>query len=302
MMNCEVGSEQNKRCDQCKNRAVWISLFNNILMCIFKIFVGFASGSKACIADGLHSAANIITSLTIIVSHKITSRKANREFHYGYGKVEFVAAGFISFMIIGGAITLVIFSIRHLLREPPYTPHYSAMFIALISVVANEMVFRYMRCVGTQFKSQTVLASAWANRADCFSSIAVIVGVLGSKMGIHHLDPITAIVVVVIIIKVSFKILIDSIKPLMDSSLNDSYSCEIEKIVGGIENVAGISELKTRHIGQKIWVELNIIVDPRHTMHEGQMIAERVKESLFEKINDLERVLVYCRPREEGSC
>jgi len=144
---------QKKRCEQCKNRAIWISLWNNVLMCIFKIFIGFASGSKACIADGLHSGANIITSFAIIVSHKIGRKEANRKFHYGFGKVEFVAAGFISFLIIGGAVSLVVFSLKHLLREPPYTPHYSAMFMALISVVANEMIFRYMRCVGTEFKS-----------------------------------------------------------------------------------------------------------------------------------------------------
>ena len=289
---------QKKRCDQCKNRAVRISLWNNLLMFIFKIFIGFASGSKACIADGLHSGANIITSFAIIVSHKIAGKKANREFHYGYGKVEFIAAGFISLLIIGGAVSLVVFSLRHLLREPPYTPHYSAMFMALISVAANEMVFRYMRCVGTEFKSQTIMASAWANRADCFSSIAVMVGVLGSKLGVHHLDPITAIVVVAVIIKVSFKILMDSVKALMDSSLNDSYSNEIEKIVGSIENVRGISQLKTRHIGQKIWVELRIVLDPLFTMHEGQMIAEKVKDQLHEKINDLGRVLVHFSPLE----
>jgi cation diffusion facilitator family transporter len=287
---------QNKRCEQCKSKAVWISLWNNLLMFVFKIFIGFASGSKACIADGLHSGANIITSFAIIVSHKIARKKANRKFHYGYGKVEFIAAGFISFLIIGGAVSLVVFSLKHLLREPPYTPHYSAMFMALISVAANEMVFRYMRCVGTEFKSQTIMASAWANRADCFSSIAVVVGVLGSKLGIHHLDPITAIVVVAVIIKVSFKILMDSIKALMDSSLNDSYSHKIEKIVESIENVRGVSQLKTRHIGQKIWVELSIVLDPLFTMHESQLVAEKVKETLQEKIADLERVLVHFSP------
>jgi len=124
----------------------------------------------------------------------------------------------------------------------------------------------------------------------------VVVGVVGSKLGIHHLDPITAIVVVAVIIKVSFKIMIDSVKALMDSSLNDSYSHEIEMIVRSIENVNGISQLKTRHIGQKIWVELSIVLDPLFTMHESQVIAEKIKEKLHEKISDLERVLVHFSP------
>lgn len=293
---------QRQTCEQCVKQVVWVSLWNNLLMCIFKVFIGFTSGSKACIADGLHSGANIITSFAIIVSHKISSKKANREFHYGFGKVEFVAAGFISIFIILGALVLIAVSIKHLLHEPSYTPHYSALLMGIISVGANEIVFRYMRCVGTQHKSQSILASAWASRADCFSSIAVILGVVGAKLGIHHLDPIAALFVVVIIIKMSSKILIDSVKPLMDFSLNDVYSHEIETVARKTENVFGISGLKTRHIGQKIWVELNIIVDSHCTMQEGQLIAEKVRKRLLEKIKDLERVLVHFMPREKESC
>lgn len=293
---------QRQTCEQCVKQVVWVSLWNNLLMCIFKVFIGFTSGSKACIADGLHSGANIITSFAIIVSHKISSKKANREFHYGFGKVEFVAAGFISIFIILGALVLIAVSIKHLLHEPSYTPHYSALLMGIISVGANEIVFRYMRCVGTQHKSQSILASAWASRADCFSSIAVILGVVGAKLGIHHLDPIAALFVVVIIIKMSSKILIDSVKPLMDFSLNDVYSHEIETVARKTENVFGISGLKTRHIGQKIWVELNIIVDSHCTMQEGQLIAEKVRKRLLEKIKDLERVLIHFMPREKESC
>jgi len=238
-------------------------------MFIFKIFIGITSGSKACIADGLHSGANIITSMAILVSHRINAKKADSKFHYGYGKVEFVAAGFISFLIIGGAVTLITVSLKHLLHEPHSTPHYSAVLMALISVGANEMVFRYMRCVGTQLKSQTVMASAWASRADCFSSMAVILGVFGSKLGIRHLDPITALIVVAIIIKVSFKILMDAIKALMDTSLNDTYCHEIKTVAASIENVSAVSDIRTRHIGQKIWVELKILVHSQCTMQEG---------------------------------
>ena len=279
-----------------------VSICVNVLLAIIKLFVGITSGSKACMADGLHSAANIITSLAIVVSQKVSKKKASSEFHYGYGKVEFLSAGFVSLLIIGGAAALIFISIKHLLHEPSYTPHYSALLMGVISVGVNEIVFRYMRCIGNRFRSQTILASAWANRADCFSSIAVIVGVVGAKLGIHHLDPIAALFVVAVIIKMSSSILADSVKALMDTSVNDAYGHKIEVVARSIENVCGISELKTRHIGQKIWVELGILVDSQCTAQEGQMIAERVRKGLLEKVKDLERVLVHFGSMEEESC
>jgi cation diffusion facilitator family transporter len=287
-----------ERCEQCGNRAAWAGIWTNVVLVILKLIVGVTSGSKACIADALHSASNIITAFAIILSQKISRKSANSRFPYGYGKVEFLAAGMISLLITMGAVALISVSINHLINRPGPPPHFSALLMALISIGANEMLFRFMRCAGTQLKSQTILANAWANRADCFSSFAVIVGVVGGRLGFHHLDPIAALFVVAVIIKVSVKILVDSVKALMDFSVNDAYAEEILAIAEGIKDVRTVLGLKTRHIGQKIWVELDILIDPQCTLREGQMIADRVKGVLLEKVRDLERVLVHFRPVE----
>lgn len=293
---------RSERCEKCGNLAAWAGIWTNLVMVVLKIIVGITSGSKACIADGLHSASNIVTAFAITLSHKIGKKSANSRYPYGFGKVEFIAAGFISLLIIAVAVALISVSIKHLIKEPSTQPHFSALLMAVISIGANEMLFRFMRCAGTRLKSQTILANAWANRADCFSSFAVIIGVVGARLGFHHLDPIAALFVVAVIIKVSIKILVDSVKALMDSSLNSLYGEEIETIVENIEDVRGICGLKTRHIGQKIWAELDILVDPQCSMLDGHLIADRVKGVLLEKVRDLERVLVHFKPMEDDGC
>jgi len=287
---------RNEKCSKCLNNVAKIGIWTNLVMVILKFFIGITSGSKACIADGLHSASNIITAFAITLSQKVSSKKSNSNFQYGFGKIEFIAAGFVSILIIFGAVSLVMMSITNLLHEPTVSPHFSAIIMAILSICANEMLFRFMRCVGLQFKSQSIIANAWANRADCFSSFAVIVGVIGAKLGFHHLDPIAAMVVVAIIIKVSITILLDSVKALMDSNVNESYSSEIEDIVLENSDIMGISDLKTRQVGQKIWAEICILIDSKSTIKEGQFLAEKVKSSLIEKIMDLERVLVNFEP------
>lgn len=170
-----------KKCEICVQRVAWVGIWANLIMVIMKIIVGITSGSKACIADGLHSASNIITAFAIMISQKISAKERNEQFPHGYGKIEFLASGFITLFIIAGAVALITVTIKHLVNEQSTTPHISALLMALVSIGVNELLFRYMRCVGTQFKSQTIIANAWANRADCFSSGAVIVGVAGSR-------------------------------------------------------------------------------------------------------------------------
>lgn len=291
-----------ERCNQCGKRVAWVGIWANMVMVIMKLVIGITSGSKSCIADGLHSASNIITAFAIMLSQRISRRPSDSKFPYGYGKFEFLAAGAISLLIVTGAVALITVSVRHLLNGPSAPPHFSALLMAVMSIGANEMLFRYMRCVGTQLKSQTIMANAWANRADCFSSMAVIIGVVGAKFGLPHLDPIAALFVVAVIIRVSIKILVDSVRALMDTSVNDIYGEEITSVVSKMEDVRGISDLRTRHIGHNIWAELDILVDSRCTIQEGEMIAERVRSRLLDDVMDLERVLVHFVPVERDRC
>ena len=111
-----------KRCEQCGEHVAWVGIWTNVSLVILKLIVGVTSGSKALIADALHSAANIITAFAIILSQRISSKPADRRFHYGYGKVEFLVAGGISLLISLGAVALVAVSIKHLMASSSTPP------------------------------------------------------------------------------------------------------------------------------------------------------------------------------------
>ena len=168
--------------------------------------------------------------------------------------------------------------------------------MAIISIVANEMLFRYMHCAGSNFKSKSIVAGAWSNRADIISSLAVLGGIIGSRLGIPHLDPIAALIVIAAIIKMSGSILIDSLKSLMDVSVNTQYREEIKDLVRGIEGVQAIENIKTRKVGHYVWAELDVLVDPSHSLKTAGFIGDMVKKALLEKLKDFERITVHTRP------
>ena len=289
----------DKRCERCAERVPRVGVSTSLILMLLKFIVGVTSGSHALIADGLHSASNIVTGFATTLSRRISRKQVSDRFPYGFGKMEFLAAGGISLLITLGAVALIAVSFKRMISVPSPPPHFSALLVAVISIGANELLFRYMRCAGTRLKSPTIMAYAWANRADCFSSIVVVVGIVGAKLGYHHLDPIAALVVVAIIIKVSIKIIIDSVKALMDFSVNDAYGEDIRTIVEGMEDVRALSGLKTRQIGQKVWVEMDILIDPGCSIREGHMIAQKVQASLLDKLIDLEKVMVHFQPMEQ---
>jgi len=96
--------------------------------------------------------------------------------------------------------------------------------------------------------------------------------------------------------------MVDSVKALMDGSVNDLYGEEILIIVSSVEDVRGVSKLQTRQIGQKIWAEVDILVDAKSSLQDAQKTANKVKNRLLEKVRDLERVLVDFTPLEKKEC
>jgi len=276
----------------------WIGIGANLAMVVLKIVVGLTAGSRACLADALHSSTNIITAFAIFISRKMTSKPVDEKYPYGYGKAEFIAAGAVSVLIMILTIVLVVTAIEHIIYKPVPPPHPIAMLVALLSIVANEVLFRYFRCVGTQLRSQTIIANAWANRADSFSSAAVVAGVVGSHLGFHHLDPIAAVVVAAIIIKVSIDCIRDSIAGLMDRSVPPETLRALREAVSEVKEIERIQYMRARILGNKIWVDLGVCVSPEHTVSDCERIRGNVHECIMEGIPEVDNVLVDFEPAE----
>lgn len=279
-------------CIRCGQRVGWVGVGANLALVALKVVVGITSGSRACLADALHSSSNIVTAFAIFISRKMTNRPADEERQYGYGKSEFIAAAIVSIIIIILTISLIAVSLKHIIYEPVPPPHLSALLVAILSIITNEVLFRYFRCVGTELRSQTIIANAWANRADCFSSAAVVIGVIGARLGFHHLDPIAAVFVAAIIIKVSYNCVKESVAGLMDRNVPQETMVTLNKIVKRVEEIQNIRHLRARLLGDKIWVDLGVEVDPKFTVSDCETIADDVRENIFKGIQGVGQILI----------
>ncbi len=286
-------------CIRCGQRVGWVGIGVNLVMVALKIIVGINAGSRACLADALHSSSNIITAFAIFVSRKLIGKPIDEKHPYGYGKVEFIAAGAVSVLIMILTVALVVTAVEHIIYKPVPPPHPIALLVAVLSIATNEMLFRYFRCVGTELNSQTIIANAWANRADCFSSAAVVVGVLGAQLGFHHLDPIAAVIVAGIIIKVSVNCIRDAIAGLMDRSMPPEVLEALRKAVSKVKEIEEIQHIRARLLGNKIWVELGVQVSSAHTVNDCEEIRGRVHSCVLEGVPAVGKIFVDFEPIAE---
>lgn len=283
-------------CEDCRNEVVWYAFFVNIAQAIFKGTLGVLSGSAALVADAFHSSADVIASSVTMVSLKISSKPADEEHPYGHGQVQYISSAIVGLILLGGALALLVGSVKNIIMGDITAPSRIALFGALISISLNELMYRYQSCVGKENNSPAILANAWDNRSDAFSSMAVMIGIAFATFGYPVADPLAAIGVSLVVIKIGVELNMVAINGLMDSSPKLEDLKEIYNIARAVPGVSGISYLRARSVGESLHVDIDIIVDNELKVYEGDLIVDLVKYKIKDKVDHSDEVHVYISP------
>lgn len=277
-------------------RTNWISIILNSILAVFKILAGVIGKSSAMLADGIHTISDIGTTFVVILGLKIAHKEADENHPYGHEKYEPIFAKILSLILIVTGVLIGIGGIRVLKSGNIKTPGRIALIAAIISIMVKEGMYRYTIKVAKEVKSLSMEADAWHHRSDALSSIGTFIGVFGARLGYKILDPILAIVVSLIIIKVGIELYIQCIRGLVDEAASDDIVEKIEKLTLGVDGVLGIKILKTRTFGSKIYVDMDIFVDGNISVIEGHNIADMVHDTVEDKIPHIKHCMIHVEP------
>nr|WP_280101483.1 cation diffusion facilitator family transporter [Thermovirga lienii] len=266
-----------------------MGLVVNVILTSLKFLAGLMGNSSAMIADAVHSLSDLITDAVAIVAFKLAGRPKDETHDYGHGKFETLASVIVGLSLAGVAIAIFYCNIIKIWStfkgESLPAPDTIALVAAVVSIVSKEWLFRYTQKVALNIKSSTLMAKAWDHRSDALSSIGTLVGIagaifIGGKGRI--LDPIAAIIVGGLILKVSIKISLDAIHELMEGALPESEKKRILEAIFSTEGVIDAHKLRTRRIGTSVGIDVHILVSPSLSVVEGHDIATAVEHKIRE--------------------
>ena len=136
----------------------------NLLIAGVKFAGGLAFASQALLADAIHSLSDLITDAALVLGVKFWVSPADEDHPYGHGKIEAVVTGFIALMVAGVALEIGWKGLCALLQGGGSVPDAMAFFVALLSVVAKEALYRWTHAVAKRFNSPATEANAWHHR------------------------------------------------------------------------------------------------------------------------------------------
>jgi cation diffusion facilitator family transporter len=153
--------------------------------------------------------------------------------------------------------------------------------------------------IGREIGSAALIADGQHARIDGFTSLAVLVGAIGSIFGFTLIDPLIGLLITVVILVIVRDTAVSMWHRLMDA-VDPAEVARIESAATGVAGVQAVQEVRARWIGHALSTELHIVVNEDLSTRESHLIAEEVRHALFHVQPRLALVTIHVDPCGHG--
>ena len=272
-------------------RTVWIALIALGSTTALQIVIYLASGSVALLADTVHNLGDALNSIPLLFAFYIARRAANRRYTYGYGRLEDIAGVFIVISIGFSAAYILYESVQRLLNPQPLDNLEWIALASLVGFVGNELVALMQIRVGRRIGSDAMIADGQHARIDGLTSLAVLIAVFGTLIGLPILDPVVGVVIALAIVGITWNAIKAVWYRMMDAV--DPHLVEhVEAHVLALDGVRAIETLRLRWVGHRMYGVIVARVDANLDFADSQELARAIQREAGHVIPQLEELTV----------
>lgn len=260
----------------------------NIALALAKLVIGLSSKSVALVADAGHSLSDLIGDGVTLWAVKMANAPPDEEHPYGHGRFETVGALGVGILVIlagAGIGKEAVLLLRDVFYGHPEiisaAPTSWALEVCVLSVVSKEMLFRATDAVGRRLNSSVLRANATHHRSDAWSSVVAGIGIVGSMFGLRSLDPLAAIVVAIMVLRMGLEITTDSLNQLTDTT-DQGIIHSVEAAARRVPGAVNVKEVRARSMGSQWHVEA--VVSPSrfvNSVSAAAHLAAQVRQSVL---------------------
>jgi cation diffusion facilitator family transporter len=282
------------------DRGIWAIKWSFVILAItsaIQLFVVYATGSVALLADTIHNIGDATTAIPLWFAFVLARRKPSKTFNYGLGRVEDLAGILIVIIILISAAVAAYEAIDRLIHPQIITNLVAVGAAGIVGFIGNEAVAVFRIRVGRAMNSAALIADGYHARTDGLTSLAVVAGAVGVWLGFPLADPLIGLLITITI----FGIVWQSAKAVLTRSLDGvdpSIREEIAHAAGHVAGVAEVVDTRARWLGHKLRAELTIRVDEDLSVTKAKDVASELRQSLHDHMPALDGVTIQFGPVE----
>ncbi|MCD6522880.1 MAG: cation diffusion facilitator family transporter [Candidatus Diapherotrites archaeon] len=269
-----------------------------LILSLTKGIVGYITGSTALVTDAFHSLADLIAAASSWFGLKISQRKPDEIFPYGYYKAENLAGLVVALVILYAAATLLFEGFSRIGK--PATIHEPMLAIAtsIVSIGIAFLFYKYLKAVGEKINSPSLKANANDKLVDMASSSLVFIALVASYLNIPYIEGIVTVLISFLVMKIGLETAKDSVLALMDVSPSKDIEKRLESVLLSVKGVRKIKNLKLRKAGPFVFGDVEIEVKGSIDVKRAHSITEEIQKSVKRNIKEIEFITVHVEPHK----
>ena len=226
-----------------------VGIVSNLLLFILKFSIGFLSGSIAITADAFNNFTDMASSAITMIGFKLASMPADEEHPFGHGRLEYLSALVVAFMVMFVGIKFVQTSFERIMNPVAVQFSLIPFILLLCSMAVKFWLVRFNKIVGEKIDSSALKAVAVDAMGDVFTSGCVVLSYLIAKFTTFPLDGYVGIVVSLIILYAGFSLIKETVSPLLGEAPDAEM---VDAIVNGLLEyniISGVHDLIIHNYG-----------------------------------------------------
>lgn len=280
-----------------------LSLVTNAILALAKLVTAYFSSSLALLGDGLDSLTDVLIALATLVTSSVISRAEDKEHPWGHERAETVTTLVLSFIIFFAGSQVIVQCAKRifevLTQEKIILQEIKkeAIIVSIISISGKSLLALAQYHYAKLSSSPMILANAWNMKSDILLSLAVLIGLVLSKIfKMPLLDPLVALLVGIWIVKNAISLFFKMNFELMDGNKDDSLYKKVFEACLSVEGVQNPHKARIRKMASHFDIDLDIEVDPLLSVYDAHEKAERVEEAIRALIPEAYDVLIHIEP------
>ena len=262
-----------------------VGIIINSLLFAVKLFVGMISGSVAIMADSFNNLSDASSCIITIIGFKLSSMPADKEHPFGHGRLEYISALIVAFMVMVVGLQFVKTSFERIFNPSEITFEMIPFILLLISILFKVFLAMFNGSLGKKIESSALKASAFDSIGDVITTSVVALSFLASKFTKIPIDGYIGLIVSLIILYSSFSLIKETLNPLIGEAPDEKLVAGISEGVMAFDHIIGVHDLMIHNYGPgKIMASIHAEVPANLdliTVHEVIDDAEKKLSSKF---------------------
>lgn len=267
-------------------KASVVGIVTNAALFGLKFILGSMMRSVAVIADGFNNLSDAASSIVSLIGFKVAGKKPDAKHPFGYGRIEYIAALVVSFLILTTGLSVIKDSFANIIKPESLSVTLGGFIGLGISIVAKIVLGLYTKRLGKKIDSISLIASGTDALNDVVVTFATVISMVVFMIFKVNIDGYIGCVVAFFIIKAGIEVVTDALGPLLGQPADKEIVDKIEEIILSGEGIVGVHDLVVHNYGPgRIFASAHAEIPSDCDLLRMHDIIDQIETKIFKEIN-----------------